>query len=132
MIEQLVATGRFEVLPTSIDTSVTQDLGARPKVKTPTTPKAEATTDTDDLVSLPSQSPLASSTSDHKSVTAESVQSDFKFPPPTESDSKKNVSKESPPPPVFELKTDPAPAHFTLHTLVQLIIKLKINQAVIS
>ena len=54
MIEQLVATGRFEVLPTSINTSVTQDLGARPKVKTSTTPKAEATTDTDDLVSSPS------------------------------------------------------------------------------
>ena len=54
MIEQLVATGRFEVLPKSINTSVTQDLGARPKVKTSTTPKAEATKDTDDLVSLPS------------------------------------------------------------------------------
>ena len=92
MIEQLVATGRFKVLPLSINTSVTQDLGARPKVKTPTTSKAEATTDTDDLVSLPSQLPLATSIPDHKSVTAESVQSDFKFPPPTESDTKKIVS----------------------------------------
>ena len=111
MIEQLVATGRFEVLPTSINTSVTQDLGARPIVKTPTTPKAEATTDTDDLVSLPSQLPLATSTPDHTSVKAESVQSDFKFPPPTESDTKKTVSQEAPPPPVFKIKTDPAPAH---------------------
>ena len=111
MIEQLVATGRFEVLPTSINTSVTQDLGARPKVKTPTTPKAEATTDTDDLVSLPSQFPLATSTPDHTSVKAESVQSDFKFPPPTESDTKKTVSQEAPPPPVFKIKTEPAPAH---------------------
>ena len=92
MIEQLVATGRFEVLPTSIDTSVTLDLGARPKVKNPTTPKVEATTDTDDLVSLPSRLPLATSAPDHTSVKAESVQNDFKRPPPIESDTKKTVS----------------------------------------
>ena len=32
MIEKLVATGRFEVLPTSINTSATQDHGASHKV----------------------------------------------------------------------------------------------------
>ena len=32
-------------------------------------------------------------------------------PPPTESDSKKNVSKESPPPLVFDIKTEPSPTH---------------------
>lgn len=111
MIEQLVATGRFEVLPTSINTSATQDLGARPKVKTPTTPQAEATTDTDDLVSLPSQLPLATSTPDHKSVKAESVQSDFKLSPPKESDTKKTVSQEHPSPPVFDIKIEPSPTH---------------------
>ena len=62
-------------------------------------------------MSLPNQLPLAASAPNHKSVTAESVQSDFKFPPPTESDTKKTVSQEAPPPPVFTIKIDPAPPH---------------------
>ena len=99
MIEQLVATGRFEVLPLSINTSVTQDLGARPKVKTPTTSKAEATTDTDDLVSLPSQLPFATSIPDHKSVTAESVQSVSNSPLPQKVTLRKLCPKPPPPPP---------------------------------
>ena len=44
-------------------------------------------------------------------MKAESMQSDFELLPPTESDSKKNVSKESPPHPVFNIKTDPVSAH---------------------
>ena len=57
---------------------------------------------------------MAASTPEHKSVKAESTQSDFKTPPSTESDTKKTVSQEASPPPVFNIKTDPAPAfvHF--------------------
>ena len=132
MIEELVATGRFEVLSTSINASVTQDLGARPKVKTPTTPKAEATTDTDDLVSLPSQLPLATSSPDHNSVKAESVQSDFKLPLPQKMTLIKMCLKNLLLPQYLILKQNLPLPMFTLQTLVQLIIKLKINQAVIK
>lgn len=132
MIEQLVATGRFEVLPTSISTSLTQNLGARPKVKTPSTPKVEATTDTSDLVSLPSQLPLATSTPDHKSVKAEPVQSEFKLPLPNKVTQRKLCPKTLLLPQYLILKQNLPPPMFILQTLVQQTIKLKINQAVIS